>query len=63
MIGRLTPTTLGTSIAYAIVGLVYGPIWPNVLMVTAEELEEDLRVGIISLMGMTSGLGGAILPM
>ncbi|ORX40813.1 major facilitator superfamily domain-containing protein [Kockovaella imperatae] len=62
VIGYLTPSDVGTSIAFALIGLMYGPMWPNVLMVTAEELDEDLRVGIISFMGTTSGLGTAILP-
>ena len=63
LVGYLTPSLVGASVAYAVVGLVYGPLYPNVLMVIAEQLDEDLRVGIISFMGVVSGLGGAILPM
>ncbi len=42
---------------------MFGPMYPNALMVISQEMEDDLRGGIIGLMGCIGGLGGAVFPM
>ena len=59
----MTPSLIGYSIAYAVVGLMYGPLYPNALMIVSEHLDDDLRVGVIGLMGSVGGAGGAVMPL
>ncbi|CAD6571058.1 MAG: hypothetical protein TREMPRED_000149 [Tremellales sp. Tagirdzhanova-0007] len=49
--------------SFCIVGLMFGPMYPNALMVASLEMEDDLRGGVIGLMGSFGSAGGAFFPM
>ena len=42
---------------------MFGPMYPNALMVASLEMEDDLRGGVIGLMGSFGSAGGAFFPM
>ena len=43
--------------------MMYGPTYPNALMLVSQDLDDDLRVGVMGLMGTVGGAGGAFWPM
>ncbi|CAK9782537.1 unnamed protein product [Cutaneotrichosporon oleaginosum] len=58
-----TNSLVGNGVCYAFVGFFLGPVYPNALMVIAETLDDDLRGGVMGLMGSIGGAGAAALPM
>ena len=49
--------------SFGIIGLMFGPLYPNALMVVSQKMDDDLRGGIIGFMGCIGGAGGALFPM
>jgi hypothetical protein len=41
---------------------MFGPLYPTALMIIAQTVEDDLRVGAIGLMGSLGGAGAAFWP-
>ncbi|BEI86825.1 hypothetical protein CcaverHIS002_0701710 [Cutaneotrichosporon cavernicola] len=58
-----TNSLVGNGVCFAFVGFFLGPVYPNALMVIAETLDDDLRGGVMGLMGSIGGAGAAALPM
>jgi MFS family permease len=58
-----TKTLTGNAVCFALIGLVFGPVYPAVLMVIAERLDEELRGGVMGLFGSTGGAGAAAIPL
>jgi MFS family permease len=44
-------------------GTVFGPVYPAALMVISDNLDEELRVGVMGLFGSTGGAGAAAIPL
>lgn len=58
-----TNTLVGNAICFAVIGLLSGPVYPVALMEIAEVFDDDIRGGIMGLMGSTGGAGAAICPL
>jgi fucose permease len=58
-----THNLIGNAVCFALIGLVFGPVFPAILMVIAERLDDDLRGGVMGLLGCMSGAGAAALPL
>lgn len=59
----LNHSFMANAAAFACIGFLYGPLYPCALMVVSECLDDDLRGGIIGLMGTAGGAGSALLPL
>ncbi|CAK9780575.1 MFS general substrate transporter [Cutaneotrichosporon oleaginosum] len=57
-----TDSLIGNGVCYAFVGFFLGPIYPNALMVVSEVLDDDLRGGVMGIMGSLGGAGAAAIP-
>lgn len=57
-----THSLVGNGVCYAFVGFFLGPIYPNALMVVSEVLDDDLRGGVMGIMGSLGGAGAAAIP-
>jgi fucose permease len=58
-----THNMIGNAVCFSIIGFFFGPVFPAILMVIAERLDDDLRGGVMGLLGSTSGAGAAALPL
>ncbi|BEI90929.1 uncharacterized protein CcaverHIS019_0309990 [Cutaneotrichosporon cavernicola] len=57
-----THSLIGNGVCYAFVGFFLGPIYPNALMVVSQVLDDDLRGGVMGIMGSLGGAGAAAIP-
>ncbi|GMK53546.1 hypothetical protein CspeluHIS016_0101320 [Cutaneotrichosporon spelunceum] len=57
-----THSLVGNGVCYAFVGFFLGPIYPNALMVVSQVLDDDLRGGVMGIMGSLGGAGAAAIP-
>lgn len=52
----------GNAVCYAVIGFFLGPIYPVALMVISETWDDELRGGVMGLMGSVGGAGAALGP-
>jgi MFS family permease len=58
-----THSLVGNGICFSFVGFFLGPVYPIALMVISEVLDDDLRGGVMALMGSMGGAGAAAVPL
>lgn len=58
-----TNTLVGNAICFAVIGFLSGPVYPVALMEIADVFDDDIRGGIMGLMGSAGGAGAAICPL
>ncbi|KAL0066539.1 hypothetical protein AAF712_006341 [Marasmius tenuissimus] len=59
----LVDSSLQNSVATAIIGLVYGPIWPGALTIISALLPKDMRMMVMAIFSAAGNLGSSIFPL
>ena len=59
----LAPSLFLDAVAFSLVGVVIGPIYPAAIMVITEIIPLSLQPGTIGLMGAMGGAGSAMMPL
>jgi fucose permease len=56
------PSMIGNSVAAALIGLTWGPVYPECSSMEIEVLDADIHLISLSILSSTSTLGSAIFP-
>ena len=59
----LAPSIFIDSVAFSLVGVVIGPVYPACIIVLTEIIPVYLRPGTIGLLGAMGGAGSALMPL
>lgn len=59
----LTRSIVADSVFFCLTGFMFGPLYPTGLMIVTQTIEDDLRVGVMGLMGSFGGVGSAFWPL